>query len=154
MSGRFHQKELARLLYEEGLPVLMPETRLARVIMTSCHSEDHRTNVADTLARSRNYVWVQHGTRLAKSIIKNCMRCRLRAKKTVQQIMGRLPESFLDVSPPFTCCSLDLFGPYLCRGMGGGVRKSMKVWGVIFTCLRTKAVSILACLWYETTSIH
>ena len=152
MSGRFRQKDLAKLLGKEGLPVLMPETRLARVIMTSCHNEDHRRSAADTLARSRNHAWIPQGTRLAKAVIKSCMRCRLSAKKRVDQIMGRLPEDILEVSPPFTCTALDLFGPYCCRGMEGGARKTMLVWGVIFACIRTKAVCILACTGYDTES--
>ena len=130
----------------------MPETRLGMVIMTTCHSEDHRRSASDTLARSRNYAWIPNGTRLAKKVVRSCVKCRLTAKRTAQQVMGQLPEDVLEVSPPFTCTALDLFGPYKCRGMGGGVRKSMSVWGVIFACIRMKAVSILACPGYDTES--
>ena len=91
MTGRFREKDLARLLGKDNLPVIMVHTRLARVIMISCHEEDHRRTAADTLARSRNHVWIPHGTRLAKSVTKSCMKCRLAAKKTVDQIMGKLP---------------------------------------------------------------
>ena len=154
MSGRFRERDLARLLGKGRLPVIMANTRLARVIMISCHEEDHRRSAADTLARSRNHTWIPYGSRLAKSVCKSCVKCRLAAKKTVDQIMGKLPDDILEVSPPFTCTALDLFGPYQCRGMGAGVRKSMLVWGVIFACLRSKAVSILACAGYDTQSFR
>ena len=142
------------MLGKEKLPVIMADTRLARVIMISCHEEDHRRSAADTLARSKNHAWISYGSRLAKSVCKSCVKCRLAAKKTVEQIMGKLQDDILEVSPPFTCTALDLFGPYQCRGMGAGVRKSMLVWGVIFACLRSKAVSILACAGYDTQSFR
>ena len=82
------------------------------------------------------------------------MKCMLAAKKTLEQIMGKLPDDILEVSLPFTCTALDLFGPHQCPGIGAGVRKSMLVWGVVFACLRSKAVSILACAGYDTKSFH
>ena len=111
MTGRFQQADLAKLLGKSSIPVLMPETRLAMVIMTTCHSEDHRRSASDTLARSRNYAWIPNGTRLAKKVVRSCVKCRLTAKRTAQQVMGLLPEDVLEVSPPFTCTALDLFGP-------------------------------------------
>ena len=119
----------------------MPETKMARIVMAACHAEDHRRSAADTLARSRNHVWIPHGTRLDKIVIKGCMRCRLSTKKTVDHIMSRLSEDILKVSPLFTSAALDLFGPYLCRGMGAGVHKSMLICKVIFFCLRTKTAA-------------
>ena len=47
-----------------------------------------------------------------------------------------------------------MIGRYMIRGMGAGVRKSMKAWGVMFICLRTKATSILACPGYDMTNFQ
>ena len=151
-TGRFSEKQLTKLLGKESLPILMPNTRLAKLIFHHCHEEDHRLSATDTLARSRKFVWVPRGLKLAKSVVKSCMKCRLAANSTAKQIMSQVPEGVLEVSPPFTACALDLMGPYSVRGMGGGARKPMKVWGLLVVCLRMKAVAIFACAGYDTKS--
>ena len=153
-TGRFTEKTLAKLLGKENLPVLMSSTILAKLILRECHEEDHRKSPGDVLARSRNHAWIHRGMALAKKVVKECMTCRLKETKTAQQVMASVPEDILAVSPPFTVTACDLFGPYLTRGMGGGVRRSMKVWGVLFICLRTKATSIMACPGYDTQSFE
>ena len=153
-TGRFSEKQLTKLLGKESLPILMPNTRLAKLIFQHCHGEDHPLSATDTLARSRKFVWVPRGLKLAKSVVKSCMRCRLAANSTAKQIMSRVPEGVLEVSPPFTASALDLMGPYSVRGMGGGARKPMKVWGLLVICLRMKAVAIFACAGYDTKSVQ
>merc|ERR1712082_518429 len=64
--------------------------------------------------------------------------------------MGSLPEGRITPSAPFPATSLDPLGPIMCRGLGGGVRKAMKAYGVVFCCLTTKAVKILATTGYST----
>ena len=153
-TGRFTERSLAKLLGKEDLPVLMPTTTLAKLILMFCHEEDHRRNPRDTLARARNHAWIHQGMDLAKKVIKSCVVCRLQETKTARQVMANMLEDILQVSPPFTMTACDLFGPYMIRGMGAGVRKSMKAWGVMFICLRTKATSILACPGYDTTNLE
>ena len=58
MKGRFCSEDLARLLGKDSLPVLMPNTRLAWLILNACHLEDHRMSASDAVARSRNYAWI------------------------------------------------------------------------------------------------
>ena len=133
IQGRIPKDDLANLLGKRELPVLMPSTRLAYLILFACHCEDHRLGPADAVARSRSYAWIVRAGQLAKYAIKSCMHCRLQSKKAVQQIMGELPMGRLEMCPAFTCMSLDMFGPYLTRGMGPGSRKSFKVWGLLYT---------------------
>ena len=52
--------------------------------------------------------------------------------------------------PAFAVVSLDMFGPYKARRMGGGSRKMFKVWGLLYSCLSTKVVAIWACPGYDT----
>ena len=108
----------------------------------------------DTLARARNHAWIHRGMDLAKKVVRGCVVCRLQETRTAQQVMANVPDDILQISPPFTMTACDLFGPYMTRGMGAGVRKSMKVWGVMFVCLRTKATCIMACPGYDTVSFQ
>ena len=61
----------------------------------------------------------------------------------------QIPDDTLHISPPFTAAGLNLMGPCSVQGMGGGVPKQTKVWGVLIICLRTKAVCILAFPGYD-----
>ena len=151
-SGRFSEKHLEKLLGKTSLPILMPHTRLAKLIFQQCHEEDHRLSPTDTLARSKRIAWVPQRLGLARSTVRSCMKCRLAAKATAQEVMSQVPEGMLEVSPTFTASALDLLGPFVARGMGCGARKTMKVWGMLVVCLRTKAITINAFPGYDTRS--
>ena len=102
--------------------------------MTHCHEEDQRQEAHDILARSRRCVWIPKGYNLARQVVNSCMLCCKKAKQTVKQIMAQIPDDTLHISPPFTAAALDLMGSYSVRGMGGGARKQMKVWGLLIMC--------------------
>ena len=51
-QGRAPPSVLETLLGTDKLPVVMPSTTLAWLIMVASHEEDHRRSSADTLARS------------------------------------------------------------------------------------------------------
>ena len=52
--------------------------------------------------------------------------------------MADLPPDRAECMPPFTYCGMDLFGPFLVKER----RTKIKRYGVIFTCLATRAVHI------------
>ena len=80
------------------------------------------------------------------------MRCR-RARPVLQkQIMADLPEEKILEAPPFTHVALDLFGPLYVKGVGCDARKTFKSWGVLYSCLSSKAVSIWLVPGYDTKS--
>ena len=138
------------MLGKPYLPVIWASTKLARLIVRYFHQEDHRMTPSDVVARTRRVVWIPRCLALAKSEIKSCFFCRVKKKKMESQVMGYLPEGRTQSSSPFLTTCLDLFGPIQCRGLGGGIRKPMKAYGVVFCCLSTKAVKILATTGYST----
>ena len=105
---------------------------------------------SDIVARTRRVAWIPRCLPLAKSEINSCHYCRVKQKKMETQIMGCLPEGRISQAAPFLATCLDLFGPITCRGLGGGKRKPMKAYGVVFCCLSTKALKILATTGYST----
>ena len=52
--------------------------------------------------------------------------------------MAALPEDRLEPAEPFHYCAVDLFGPFLIKEG----RKELKRYGVLFTCLSSRAVHI------------
>ena len=61
--------------------------------------------------------------------------------------MGEVPKELGKVCAPFSHCNVDLFGPMVVKGIGGYGRKTFKTWGVMFSCVSSRAVSI----WLSTS---
>ena len=144
-------RTLESLLGCNRLPVLMPETHLARLIMWQSHEEDHRRTSTDALARSREKAWIVRGGRLAKTICSYCPKCRLERKRVQQQVMSDIPPHQLVPCPPFTNISLDFLGPYQVRGLANQ-RAKVKVYGLVVVCQNTRAVKLLPVPGYDTQS--
>lgn len=67
--------------------------------------------------------------------------CKKAKAKTCQQIMGNLPEERLSLAAPCQFMSVDLFGPYQVKD-DIKRRVSMKVWGVLFCCMSSRAIHV------------
>lgn len=52
--------------------------------------------------------------------------------------MAELPEERTEASAPFTYCGIDCFGPFITKK----ARKEQKRYGLIFTCLSSRAVHL------------
>ena len=52
--------------------------------------------------------------------------------------MGDLASARLTQEPPFTYCSMDMFGPFLVKDG----RKQRKYYGAMFTCMSSRVVHI------------
>lgn len=52
--------------------------------------------------------------------------------------MAALPEERMETTPPFTYCGMDCFGPFYVKE----VRKELKRYGLLLTCMCSRAVHI------------
>jgi hypothetical protein len=52
--------------------------------------------------------------------------------------MADLPSGRLEPAPPFTYCGVDFFGPWHVKEG----RKELKRYGVLFTCLASRAIHV------------
>ena len=83
VSGR--AKEGLRNFYGINyLPVIMGHTRIAELVMLAAHNLDHTGRDA-TQAIARHEVWIVNAKKLAKQIVKGCIRCRFLRKLLTQQ---------------------------------------------------------------------
>ena len=65
--------------------------------------------------------------------------------------MSDLPEDRVEASPPFSYCAVDYFGPFMIKEG----RKELKRYGVLFTCMSSRAVHVETASSLETDSfIH
>jgi hypothetical protein len=109
------------------------------LITRQSHSFVHN-RVATTAAKVRRNYWIIRGHDLAKSVKHKCAFCKEMQPKVEVQVMADLPELRLAPHTPpfhFHVTSCDYFGPYEVKI---GRNKTTKHYGVIFTCLNTRAV--------------
>ena len=147
MIGRAHTG-IQKLFGKAHLPVIMGDTRVAELIMLHAHYQDHAGRDV-TMATSRHEAWIVSGKKLAKKIVKNCIRCRFLRKQLEGQKMAVLPDILQIPSPPFTNLGLDLIGPITVKSMTNK-RATMKVWVTLFLCLNTTAISLELAPGYST----
>lgn len=133
---------MKKLLGPDKLMILSPKSRLAVLIMTQSHEEDHRRDGGDTLFRLRKFAWVVRGRRLADRIMKNCGWCKSQMKETLTQQIGNLPEKKFSIPcRPFTHICVDLAGPFEVEAMNNA-RTKLKVYPILFCCINIGALAI------------
>ena len=119
--------------------ILLPyEHPFSRFIVEHKHRIGHH-GVLTTASKVRTRYWIPKLLKLVKSIKSKCVICRKLDKRVSEQVMGNLPTDRLKPAPPWYSTGIDLFGPYRIRDEVKK-RTTSKTYGVIFTCLGTRAV--------------
>ena len=126
-------------------PIIIPkDSHIAILLIRHFHeSVQHQGRLITEGAIRNGGFWILGGKRTISRVIHQCVMCRkVRGKTSVQQ-MGELPLDRIQPSPPFTYVGVDLFGPWCIttRRTRGGSADS-KRWGVLFTCLVSRAIHI------------
>ena len=121
-------------------PILMPKnSHVSKLIILWCHQKTGHAGRGMTLNEVRSSgFWILNANSISRSLIFHCVTCRSLRGKLGEQLMSELPSDRLQECPPFTYCGVDLFGPFLIKNG----RKEMKRYGVMFTCLCSRAVHI------------
>ena len=128
------------MTYETRHPALVPyEHAISLLIARHTHQHGH-SGVASTTAKIRTRFWILKATKLVKSIKSKCTFCREMTQRVETQLMADLPSVRLSpFTPPFHVSSCDYFGPFKVKI---GRNKTAMHYGVIFTCLNTRAVHL------------
>ncbi len=142
VGGRLHRADLA---YEERHPVILPKKHhVTELLIRHHHKRVHHQGRLITLGAIRQAgYWVIGGHRMVSSILHACVTCRRLRGGLLTQHMADLPADRIEPSPPFTNVGMDVFGPWLIRTrkLRGGAAES-KRWGLVFTCLSSRAIHI------------
>ena len=126
--------------YETKHPALLPSDHWISLLVTRHAHQYGHSGVAATTGKTRRKFWILKANKLRKSVKSKCGFCREMAHKAETQLMADLPV--LRLAPhtsPFYYTACDYFGPY---NVKVGRSKTAKYYGVIFTCLNTRAVPI------------
>ena len=156
LEGQEVQNELGEGLDVNPLmyvrPVCDRYSPVAYAVMRYAHGTlaRHR-NVAETLRESRAVIYVFGGRDLAVEIRENCPYCRRYKASMVKRSMGKLHGNRFVIAPAFYTVHCDLFGPLMAT-CEHNHRSQVKVWGIVFKCPSTGAVSVNVMAKYDTAA--
>ena len=120
-------------------PVLVPKyCTISQLIIMYYHEKTVHSRWGMTINEIRNAgYWIINCNSVVKSLLAKCVICRHLRGSICQQKMADLPRKFFQ-EPPFTYCSIDMFGPILVKEGD----KEMKRDACLFTCLSNKVIYI------------
>ncbi|KFD65640.1 hypothetical protein M514_22235 [Trichuris suis] len=137
VGGRLRRAELPEVTQH---PVIMsPRSTMLRRMIWERHLELMHAGSERVLADLRTEVWVLSGRRCVRGILKSCLYCRRLTAKPVFPRMADLPTERTDFKhPAFSNVGIDFFGPLEVSLK----RSQVKRYGLIFTCLTTRAAHL------------
>ena len=121
-------------------PVILPKDHhVTEIIIGHFHERTKHSGRGITLAEIRaSGFWVIRGRSAVAQYLKSCVNCiKLRGSPCTQK-MADLPTERMEQTEPFTFSGCDCFGPFLIKER----RSDVKRWGIVFTCLSSRAVHI------------
>lgn len=121
-------------------PIVLPkDSHITKLILSHFHSQVCHQGRYQTLMELRvNGLWIVGGSKAVAKLIYKCVQCRKQRRPVEEQKMSSLPEERCEISAPFTFCGMDCFGPFAVKNG----RKEIKRYGLIITCLSSRAVHI------------
>ncbi|CAB4024394.1 PREDICTED: uncharacterized protein LOC102806687, partial [Paramuricea clavata] len=140
LGGRLERSPLS---YDCRHPIILGKgSHLAALLIRRSHEEVKHFGVNTVLCNLRQRYWPIRGREQVKKILSSCVLCKKWRGNPGVQFMADLPASRVDFpNPPFTLTGVDYFGPITTKaGFRGGRRE--KRYGVVFTCLQTRAVHL------------
>lgn len=124
--------------YDNQHATLLPYNHwIATLITRDAHQYGH-AGIATMTAKVRKKFWIIKGNSISKRVKRQCTFCKKIQARVSNQFMADLPTCRQQpYTPPFLYTSCDYFGPIKVKV---GRNKTTKHYGVIFTCLNTRAV--------------
>ena len=126
--------------YSAKHPILLPSKgKLTDMLIHKVHEELGHGGREHVLSELRKVFWIIKGNSAVRRVLSSCLTCKRLRRPPESQKMADLPQDRVSaLDPPFTFTGTDLFGPFF---VSQG-RSQVKRYGVIFSCLNTRAVHI------------
>lgn len=143
VSGRFSNSSFS--LHSKHQVIIDKNHPLASLFITYIHERNFHCGGESTLSLLRKKYWIIYKKALLRNVPSNCSRCKRLTIQPNAPMMGNLTCERLSIRKhPLSCTGVDFFGPLFVK-IGKGTRISSgteKRFGVIFTCLTTRACYI------------
>ena len=119
--------------------ILDPNHPYTRLLLKHYHVTNAHQGQETVVNNIRKKYHVLECRSAVKGAITRCGTCKIARAKPAEQVMGEVPEGRIAIRELlFTHTGVDLFGPMTVK-IG---RRNEKRWGLLFTCLTTRAVSL------------
>ena len=137
MKGR--QKHL-NLDYNAKHPILLTAKHpVVQLLLEKAHRDNLHEGTEYVIKMLQQEYWIIGLRNAFRKIKSRCIKCRHRNANPIHQPMADLPRERLDEHVfPFTHTGVDYFGPFEVKFL----RRTLKRWRCLFTCLTTRAVHI------------
>ena len=137
VGGRIRRTDLND---ETKFPIILPrDGHITRLLVQHFHEACLHQGRTTTLNEIRSHgYWIIGGTSSVSRHILSCVRCRKLRSSPQSQKISDLPEDRLHQVPPFTYCTVDYFGPWIIKEK----RKELKRYGILFTCMESRAIHL------------
>ena len=132
--------ERSLLSHDAKHPILLPKSaHVSNLILEDAHRRVGHQGKNAVLTAVREKYWIVGANSVIKSILSKCVICKRYQGKVLEQKMADLPtDRTRPDAAPFATTGVDYFGPFEVK-RGRGV---VKRYGVIFTCLTSRAVHL------------
>ncbi|CAG7822491.1 unnamed protein product, partial [Allacma fusca] len=119
--------------------ILHPEHHYTKLLIAHLHKESRHQGIETVISNLRMYYWVLQARSAVKRSFSECVMCKVRRARPCPPIQGVLPiERLTRQQRPFANTGIDYFGPLMVTAN----RKTLKRYGVIFTCLSIRAIHL------------
>ncbi|XP_063616322.1 uncharacterized protein LOC134789659 [Cydia splendana] len=130
----------ARIDKDVHIPVLHAKEDFVKLLIHHFHALFDHGNHATVINELKQRYFIIGLRGNIRYIANKCQWCRTYKGTTLKVPVGDLPPERLQANqPPFTAAAVDLFGP---MQITIGRRRREKRWGVLYTCLTTRAVHL------------
>eukprot|EP00794_Sanderia_malayensis_P002619 gene2619-3032_t len=140
VGGRLRRSSLE---YENRHQIVLPkQSHLTVLIIREAHEKVRHFGANYVLNVVRAKYWPLQGRAIVKKTLRACVVCKKLRGVPLEQLMADLPTSRVESwGRPFKFTGVDLFGPIITKARYRGGRRE-KRYGVLFTCLQTRAIRI------------
>ncbi|XP_055714320.1 uncharacterized protein LOC129808566 [Phlebotomus papatasi] len=147
-SGRLNNMPLVREDFKNPI-LLHADNRIVQLLLEDFHVRLGHWRADFVLAELRQRYEIIKGRATLKRLQRGCKTCQVSKAKPQIPLMGQLPSERLSMHVvPFTNTGCDMFGPlYVKSG-----RSEVKRYGMIFTCMTTRAIHLELCCSLSTDS--
>ena len=143
VNGRVKSPEI--FLSNSDQVILSKNHTVSKLIISHYHKPALHSGREQILASVRKKFWIPACRGLIKQVINSCPLCKFRSAKPQQLIMSNLPNDRLSVGgKPISKVGVDYFGQLIVK-LSKRTRSNQataKRYGVLFTCLATRAVHL------------
>ena len=136
------------------LPVVSADSDIfyAYLMHVHHHIRKHAGNAVTLREIEKKFFPISNPNRLIQAVRKNCPRCRIILRRTLELEMGNHPKARYQIAPAFYNCMADIVYGFKAKPHGKA-RTQIKIYALVIVCLLSGATSILALEGIETQDI-